>query len=443
MADRTDRGAPQSLKAAPLPEPAHLLRCGDGTAQLTRLEEVRLGRRLPVWLLGLANVPLGITGAIALFVAPQVLASRHVPETTIADITTLGLSSTIFFVFVAPMLDVRFSRRTYAISMSIAAAALTFIAVLNFSSVILLGAWLFLAMLCANLNSSAIGGWFGSVLPKEYDAPLGAWFTVANVAGFGITSIIGILLIHHAPPLVAAVVLGSLNLLPLLIFMWVHPPTESRQRAAETFARFGREVVQLARGREVRRLLLLLALPCASFALTNTLGGLGGDYHASEKLIAFIGGVGVTLAGVAGSLSVPILSRRAPLLKVYLGIGFIGGLSTLSLLVLGHTPAVFVYAFVAQNVAQSAALSTGNALILSSIGKNNPLASTQFALLTAAMSAPITYMQWVDGQAYGAGGLTRMYATDGGLDLLACTVMTLLFVYWARRSRGDPVAARA
>jgi len=402
-----------------------------------------LRRKLPVWLLGLANLPLGITGAVALLVAPQVLASRHVPETTIADITTLGLSSTVFFLVVAPVLDVRFSRRTYAIAMSIAAGAATFVAVLNFASVGLLGAWLFLGMLCANLNSSAIGGWFGSVLPSEYDAPLGAWMTFANVVGFGITAILGILLVHHAPLIVAAAVLGGLNLIPLLIFAGVHPPAEDRARAVETFARFGKDLAQLARRREVRRLVLLLVLPCASFALTNTLGGLGGDYQASEKLIALIAGVGVTLAGVVGSLSVPVLSRRAPLLGVYLGIGFIGGLSTLSLIILPHTAAVFVFAFVAQNVWQSAGLATGNALTLSSIGKNNPLASTQFAVLTAAMSAPITYMQWLDGQAYGAGGLGRMYMTDGGLDLLACSLMTMLFFYWRHRAKGAPAIVGA
>lgn len=397
-----------------------------------------MARKLPVWLLGLANLPLGITGAVALFVTPQVLASRHVPETTIANITTLGLASTILFFLVAPILDVRFSRRSYAIAMSIGCSILTFISVLSFSNVALLGLWLFLSMLAANLNFSAIGGWFGSILGSEEDAPLGAWMTVANVGGFGITSILGILLVHHWPLWVAATFLGALNLLPLLIILGVKPPMEDRRRAKETFARFGRELVQLGARRDVRRLLLLLALPCGSFALTNTLGGLGADYHASEGLVAAIGGVGVTVAGVFGSLSVPLLSRRAPLLWVYLAIGIVGGLSTLSLVVLPHTTAVFVFAVVAQNVWQSAALSTGNALILSSIGKNNPIASTQFAVLCAAMCTPITYMQWIDGQAYGAGGLPRMYLTDGGLDLLACSLMTALFIYWLGSRKTKP-----
>ncbi len=402
-----------------------------------------MARKLPVWLLGLANLPLGITGAVALLIAPQVLAARHVPETTIANITTFGLASTIVFFLVAPVLDVRFSRRTYAIAMAIAASVLTVVAVLNFSNEALLGLWLFLSMLAANLNSSAIGGWFGSILPHEDDAQLGAWMTVANVAGFGIASILGILLVHHAGLLVAGLILGAMNLLPLLIIFSVHPPTEERRRARESFGRFGHELMQLARRRDVRRLLLLLVLPCASFALTNTLGGLGGDYHASEKLIALIGGIGVTLAGVFGSLSVPVLSRRFPLIGVYLGIGFVGGASTLLLILLPHTAAIFTLAFVLQNIWQSAGLSTGNALALSSIGKNNPLASTQFAVLTAAMSAPITYMQLVDGHAYGAHGLTGMYLTDGGLDLIACALMAALFFYWSRRSKRGVAAEPA
>ncbi|HEX5184205.1 MAG TPA: hypothetical protein VFW19_13790 [Allosphingosinicella sp.] len=402
-----------------------------------------MARRLPVWLLGLANLPLGVTGAVGLFIAPEVLAARHVAETIIANVTTLGLVGTFSFFFVAPILDVQLSRRTYAIALSITASILTFVAVLSFASIRLLGLWLFLAMLVANLNASALGGWFGSVLPEKDDAPLGAWFTVANFGGFGVASMLGIELVHHQPLWLAAAMLAGMNLLPLPVILFVHPPSGDRIRLGESFGRFGSELLRVVRRPEVRRLFLLLVLPCASFALTNTLGGLGGDYHASEKLIAAIGGVGVTLAGIFGSLAVPSLGRRAPLLAVYLGIGIAGGLSTLSLLVAPHTPTIYTIGFVAQNVWQSAGLATGNALILSSIGKNNPLASTQFAILNAAMSAPITYMQWIDGHAYGAHGLGGLYLTDGGLDLTACALMIALFLFWSRRSAKGTSATAA
>jgi PAT family beta-lactamase induction signal transducer AmpG len=405
------------------------------------VEEPRMSRKLPVWLLGLTNLPIGVTGAVGLLVAPEVLAARHVAETTIANVTALGLAGSFSFFLVAPVLDVQFSRRTYAIAMSIAAAALTFIAVMSFASVALLGVWLFLAMLTAQLNQAAVGGWFGTILPKEKDAELGAWFTIANTTGFGIASILGIELIHNAALWLAAIILAAMNLLPLLIIFAVSAPIGERTRLRESFGRFGRELLQLPRRTEVRRMFLLLVLPCASFALTNTLGGLGGDYRASETLIAAIAGVGVTLAGILGSLSVPVLGRRAPLLAVYLGIGIIGGLSTLSLLVLPHTPVVYACGFIAQNIWQSAALATGNALILSSLGKNNPVASTQYAVLNAAMSAPIAYMQWLDGQGYGAHGLTGLYLTDGGCDLIACALMSALFLHWSGRSRLVPAVA--
>lgn len=398
-------------------------------------------RNLPVWLLGLTNLPLGVTGAVGLLITPEVLAARHVPEPVIANVTTLGLAGTFTFFLLSPVLDVQFSRRTYAIAMSTAAAICTFLAVMSFADVRMLGLWLFLALLIANLNQAAVGGWFGTILPEGSDAKLGAWFTVANSGGFGISSILGIMLVHHASLWVAAAVLAAANLLPLLIIFAVDPPTSDRARLRESFHRFGRELLQLPRRSEVRRMFLLLVLPCASFALTNTLGGLGGDYHATEKLIAAIAGIGVTLAGLFGSLSVPVLGRRLPLLSLYLGIGIVGGLSTLSLIFAPHVPVVYTIAFVAQNIWQSAALATGNALILSSLGKDNPVASTQFAVLSAAMSAPITYMQLLDGHAYGARGLTGLYFTDGGLDLLACISMSMLFLYWSRRAKAAPAFA--
>jgi MFS transporter, PAT family, beta-lactamase induction signal transducer AmpG len=393
-------------------------------------------RALPTWLLGLGNLPVGVTFALGLMVAPEVLAARHVPETTIADITTLGLVGNLAFFLVAPILDVHFSRRTYAIAMSSAATVITFVAVLSFANPWLLGIWLFLGMFAANLNTSALGGWFGSALPEEQDAPLGAWFAVASFGGFGLTSFVGIELIHHEPLWLAATALAAMNLIPLVIILAARCPENERSRLTESFGRFGRELAELARRSDVRRLALLLVLPCTAFALTNTLGGLGGDYRASQRLIAIIGGVGVTAAGVFGSLIVPALGRRAGLLATYLGIGIVGGISTLSLVVLPHTPTVYTIGLVAQNVWQSAGLAAGTALILSSIGKNNPLASTQFAILNAALATPLVYMQWIDGHAYGARGLTGLYLTDGGLDLAACVLMIAMFLLWTKQSRG-------
>jgi hypothetical protein len=59
---------------------------------------------------------------------------------------------------------------------------------------------------------------------------------------------------------------------------------------------------------------------------------------------------------------------------------------------------------VAQNIWQSAGLAAGTAADPVEHTANNPLASTQFAILNAALATPLIYMQWIDGHAYGARG---------------------------------------
>jgi PAT family beta-lactamase induction signal transducer AmpG len=65
------------------------------------------------------------------------------------------------------------------------------------------------------------------------------------------------------------------------------------------------------RYRIVQWTLFLFIMPAASFALTNTLGGLGHYFGASERLISLVGGLGGMLAGILGSLIVPRLIRDA------------------------------------------------------------------------------------------------------------------------------------
>ncbi len=144
-------------------------------------------------------------------------------------------------------------------------------------------------------------------------------------------------------------------LLPLAIFAWLPAPGPDRRLAGESFAQFFGDLARLVRRRSVIDALVLFVPPAASFALTNQLGGLGGLYGASEQFVAAIAGIGVTVAGVAGSLLVPRLTRWLPPRGLYLAIGATGALFTLSLIVLPRTPMMFAVAMIGQNVFQAAA----------------------------------------------------------------------------------------
>src|ERR1700675_3929581 len=85
----------------------------------------------PVWLMGLTNAVFGMYGGIVVISVPQLLSSRHVPETTIAAMTAVMVSPGFWTFLVSPVLDVRFSRRWYAMMTAAIAATLLSLALLN------------------------------------------------------------------------------------------------------------------------------------------------------------------------------------------------------------------------------------------------------------------------------------------------------------------------
>jgi PAT family beta-lactamase induction signal transducer AmpG len=390
---------------------------------------------IPVAWLGLANLPFGLFGGLALITMPQLLAARHVPEPQIAAITAAAMIPTVCGFLVAPILDVRFNRRSYALVFGALTALTGWFSLSQLGSLGVLTAVLVTGFLFANLFYNALGGWLGDLVPAGHEGRLGATFTTGNVGGFGIAAILFISLIRGLSPTWGPVAVGAVIALPLVLLVVVPVSTAERRSAQESFGTLLRDLAQLLRSRVVLRTLLLFCLPASSFALTNILGAVGRDFQASERFVAVLAGTGVTAAAIAGAMLVPLVIKRVPPLLLYLAIGSGGALFTLALTVMPRTPGVFALAMVAENVFQSAAFVVEATIIFRSIGDDNPLASTQFALLQAATAFPITYMQALDGQGYGAGGLTGGLLTDAGLSLLACVALLPLVLAWQRRER--------
>lgn len=385
----------------------------------------------PIWLMGFANLPFGAFGALALITMPQLLAARGVPQPQIASVTAIALIPSFGSFVLAPILDVRFSRRSYALGFGLLASVMAFCALNRLDDLPSLTALLFVGMMSIALFNGALGGWLGSVVARDDDGKLAAWFTVANIGGFGLAAIIGITALRSLPGLLGPLAVTLLIALPLLILWLLPTPSSDRRAVRESFATLGRDVVALVRQRLILRTLLLFCLPSASFALTNSLGGLGGQFMVSERFVALTAGIGVTAAGILGGLATRPLAERIRPQILYLAIGIVGALFTFALLVLPRIGPVFAIALIGENIFQAAAFTAANAIIFRGIGRDNPLAATQFTFLTAAYALPITYMQMIDGRAYALGGLDGMLLTDGGLSLIVC--LLLLPIVWRWR----------
>jgi PAT family beta-lactamase induction signal transducer AmpG len=389
--------------------------------------------RPPIWLLGFCNLPSGLGAAVALTTTPQLLAARGVPEADIANVTSAMLVSIFTCFLFAPILDWRFSRRTYAIALALLSGLLCFAALLCVGDLLALALLLLGLGWAFNLNNAAVGGWFSELASDDEKGRLGAWLTVGNLVGVGVGAATAILAIRHLPPIVGPALVSLLFLAPVPLYLMVPATPADYRLAHESFARFARDVVALFGKSSVRWLLFFLIMPAASFALSNTVTGLGRDFGASESFVGAICGLGVAAAGIIGSLLIPPLARRAPVESLYLMVGAVGAGFSLLLIGLPRAPAAYAIAVMGENLFWAASYSAIAIIVLRSNGARNPLAATQFGLLSAAAGVPLTGMQFIDGHAYSVGRLTGSYVADAAISLCACSILALLL--WRRRGR--------
>lgn len=393
----------------------------------------------PVWLMGLSGTSYGLVGGFVMFALVQSLAAQHVPEVTIASITALAVSPSFFSFLASPVLDVWFSRRAYATGLAIIAAVLVGATALLFHHLLLLRIAAVSGYAATQLFYSALGGWLSTVSPKDQENQLSAWITISNTAGFGIMAFLGGELTRRLEPVLAASIIALLIALPVAIFLWIPAPGPDRKLASESFRAFWADVFHLFRKSEVLVAIALFVTPCATFSLTNMMGGFGGDFHASPRVVGLLGGAGSVASGLCGCLLLPVFAKRMRLRPLYLTIGAVGSLFTVGLLALPHGVSTYTLAIVGENVFQALAITCSIAICFETMGQNNPLAATNFAIFSAAYNLPISYMLVVDGWGYGRGGITGAFATDAGVGVAACIAMGLMLAAVNRRRANRAV----
>jgi PAT family beta-lactamase induction signal transducer AmpG len=385
--------------------------------------------------MGLTNISYGLYGGVVAFAVPQLLGDRNVPATAIASLTAVAFSPGFYAFLFSPILDVRFSRRWYAVALAMIASLTLVVAFLNLDNLVLLGIALTLGFFAAYLYQSAVGGWLSSITSGEEEKSVSVWITIGNVGGFSIMAIGCNQLARHFSPIAVALILGAAMLLPTIIFPFMQAPGPDRRLARESFPQFFGDLVSLVKRREVLVAIILFAAPSATFSLTNFLGGHGNDFHALPGFIGLVGGLAGAAGGIVGCLVFPALSRLMPLRPLYLTVGIVGALCTLGLILLPRTPASYAVLLITENLFQALAITTSVAVTFETIGRDNPLASTTFCFIVSAYSLPISYMLYVDAFGFTHGGIAGSLAIDAITGILASVMLGIMLVWLSRRPK--------
>ena len=389
-----------------------------------------------VWAMGLSNAAYGYSYAAVLVTMPQVMAAHGVAEPVIAGLTALSGAASLATFVLAPLLDTMVSRRAWARVLGVLVAALTAILLVVSPTGALVGPLMMADALALVMLTTALGGWLGAALPKDMDDTVGTWFTMGNAAGFGLGAASQYWLITALPAPLGPIAVGGIGLLPLALQRLIPSPDRGLKAVRESFGDLGRDLSALVRQPLVLRIVVMFALPCAAFTLTNAFGGLGPDFHVSPGVVDLANGFGATVTGLAAALLARWSMRLVDAPLLYLGIGVIGAVFTVTVIAMPHTAPFYLAAVIGENMAQSFAQVSQNAIIFGSIRRGSPLAASQFGLLNTAALLPYTYMLALDGYGYHlVGNVAGSFWMDAGISLEACALLLVPVLRWMRNGQ--------
>ena len=383
--------------------------------------------------MGLAVAPLGFYFGFISTAMPILLRAKGVPLGKIAEISGWGFSPSFWAFLLCPILDVRFSKRTYAFIF--AAIAAVCVAACTFLTGNLTAFTVVLTIGCAAavIFGNAHGGWMPDVIRDEHYSAVGGTSNIANLGAAGVFAWITIGLMRTLSPMLAAVVLALIVYAPLTLMFFIPVPKKPTRSASEVFGSFFRDLWQVSKTRNAVLGLMCFLSPTACFALTNLFSGMGPDFHTTEDWVTRINGPAVAVVCSLGCLAGVWCCNRFLRRKVYVIAGFGGAAAALSLIWMPHLLPYYALGVLIYNFFQGINYTAFTAFEFEIVGPNNPLSSTQIALLTAASNAPISYMTVVDGHFYTTHGLPGMLTVDAVSSVVVGTVLLIVFQRMARR----------
>jgi PAT family beta-lactamase induction signal transducer AmpG len=383
-------------------------------------------RRLPVWAMGLANMPTGFVYGFISTAMGILLVSRGVSVSRVGAISAIAFSPSFWAWLLSPVLDVRFTKRTYAFLLVVLAALFLGVAVVSIGNLTVFTVALTASCTAVVLYSSAVGGMAPDIVAdSEYDT-MSAWFNIANLGAAGVFGALAIVLVRLLPLYTAALLMILLVTAPSLLLIYFPEPRQPEGRLRENFVSMLRSLRRVLSEGRIWVGLSMFLLPVGAFALTNLFSSMGADFHASERTVTGLNGPAVAVACSLGCLLAIPLCKRMSRRSVYLLAGVGAAIAAIAMGLAPHTVAVYAVGLLAYNFAQGFNYASFTALELEIIGPQNALSGTMIAMLSASINAPISLMTWVDSSIHDNHGLRAMLFVDAGASLVTAGLLVLV-----------------
>ena len=399
------------------------------------------GRRIPPdFVIGMGTLTFGLVAGFNMTAMPFLLSKAGVSVDQIAAVSATAASPTFFTFLLTPIVDVGFTRRTYALGLAAATAASlgSALFLLSPDRLLLFTVLVLSAMLCVVLQNNAVVGWMTEFVTDERRGKVGGWQNAANLGGGAAGSMLVMSLARSLTIETVAVLMTALVLVSSLVLLWFPRPAKPKLGLTEIFGGTFRSVVRTSRQPNVLTGFLVFLLPAGSVAAANLFSGLGKDFAASPARVIWATGAGVALFSSVGALLGGYLADWVDRKTLYLSGGALAGLCSVSLALLPHTETNFIAGVLAYNGIAGIIYAAFSALSLELAGIGNPTAATQVGLFAAASNGAIVYMTWADGQGYRFFGIRGLFLVDGLAAILAAAGLMIFLRQRALKTAIEP-----
>jgi len=383
------------------------------------------GRRAPpLWLFGLAAVPYGSFNGVVAVALPYLLRRHGITVERIASISALVQAPTIWYFLWAPVVDVRFRRRTWVLALALASAACSALAIghdggaIRSLTVLLVAASVFNQPI-----SSALGGLVAAVVPNKLRGRTAGW-SQAGILGGGVAAGgLVVWLVANAPAAVTALTIGLFIGAPAFAVLAIREPSPSNIGLRPHLSRMLRDVLTMLKRREVWLGLVFFLSPIGAGALMNLFSAVATEFHASSNMIILV----VALAGVfmpLGALAGGSICDRYDRWRVYPMAGLVAAVCVGAMLLAPLTRVTYVAGAAAYAFATGLCYAAFMSLAFELVGSTSAASGTRFTVFMAAVSVPVVYMLRLDGFGHARWGVRGMLAVDA----TANAVFGLLFL---------------
>ena len=331
-------------------------------------------RQLPPWAMGLAIAPLGFYYGFISTAMGILLAAHGVSVGRIAGVSAIAFSPTFWAFALCPVLDVRFSKRTYAIFFAGVAAVCLGVSILLTANLAAFTAVLTVGCAAMVIFGNAHQGWMPDVIEDRHYSHVGATSNIANLGAAGAFATLTIVLVRTLPAVPAAVLLALTVMAPTAMLFFIPLPAIPTRGVAEVFRTFFRDLYTVCKRRECIIGLVCFAAPTACFALTNTFSAMGADFQTPERWVTAINGTGVAIVCSLGCAAGIWFCSRFLRRNVYICTGFFGAASALALMITPHTLVWYATGVLAYNFFQGINYTAFSSFSYEIVGPANPLA---------------------------------------------------------------------